>query len=120
MAIYASGPSSTKDETHHRRTGSEMAADVDFTSDLFLKMKNKTLLPNTRNKQKCNALLWSETEKEKGIKLGHLPGDSDYDIAIYSCIIVQTMPVVVVGDDTDLLVLLQNHLTPTENETIYP
>lgn len=30
------------------------------------------------------------------------------------------MPVVVVGDDTDLLVLLQNHLTPTENETIYP
>lgn len=37
---YASGPS-TMDETHQRRTCSEIGASVDFTSDMLLKMKKK-------------------------------------------------------------------------------
>ena len=37
---YGGGPS-TKDETHKRRTGSEMGVDVDFTPDMLLKLKKK-------------------------------------------------------------------------------
>ena len=49
----------------------------------------------------------------------HLQGDSDYDIAMPACTTAMTMPVVVVGDDTDLLVLLQHHFKHTEHECIY-
>ena len=38
---YGSDPS-TKDETHQRRTGTEMGVYVDFTGDMILKMKKKT------------------------------------------------------------------------------
>jgi hypothetical protein len=114
---YADGPS-TKDEAHLRRTSSEMGVDVDFTPDMLLKMKKKPFLANPRNKQKFINLLGSEMEKVD-IKVKHSPGDADYDIAMSACTIAQTKPVVVVGDDTDLLIILQHHFTPADHETIY-
>ena len=115
---YGGGPS-TKDETHQRRTGNEMGVNVDFTSDMLLKMKKKSFLANPKNKQKFIDLLGSEMVKEKGIQVRHSIGDADYDIVVSACTIAMTRPVVVVGDDTDLLILLQHHFTPTDHETIY-
>jgi hypothetical protein len=114
---YGSGPS-TKDETHQRRSGSEMGVDVDFTPDMLIKMKKKPFLANTRNKQKFLHLLGSEMGK-KGIQVTHSLGDADYDIAMTACTIALTMPVVVVGDDTDLLILLQHHFSLSNHEAIY-
>ena len=97
----------TKDETHHLRTGTEMGVDVDFTGRRILKLKTP-FLANPRNKQKCINLLSSQIEKE-GIHLNKSSGDADYDIAMSACALAQTRPVIVVGDDTDLLILLQYH-----------
>ena len=49
-------------------------------------------------------------EKEEGI-IKHSPGD-----VIPALILI--MPGVVVADDTDILILLQHHFTPTEHKTI--
>ena len=67
---YGCDPS-TKDETHERRTGSEMGVDVDFTDDMILKMKKKLFLANFKNKQKFINSLSSQMEKE-GSPLGML------------------------------------------------
>lgn len=115
---YGRGPS-TKDETHQRRTGGEVGADVDFTPDMLLKMKKKTFLANKQNKQKFIDLLGSEMQKEEGIEVKHSPGDADYDIAIHACTLALTTQVVVIADDTDVLILLQHHFSPSEHKTIY-
>ena len=114
---YGNGPS-TKDETHQRRAGSEMGVHVDITPDMLLKMKKKTFLANTSNKQKFLNLLGSEMEQE-GIQISHSSGDADYDIVMTACTFAEMLPVVVVGDDTDLLILLQHHFTPRKHENIY-
>ena len=98
----------TKDETHQLRTGTEMGVYVDFTGRRFLKLKKNPFLANPRNKQKCINLMSSQMEKE-GIHLNKSSGDADYDIAMSACALAQTKPVIIVGDDTDLLILLQHH-----------
>ena len=97
----------TKDETHQLRTGTEMGVDVNFTGRRILKLKNPFLV-NPRNKQKCINLMSSQMEKE-GIHLNKSSGDADYHIAMSACALAQTRPVIIVGDDTHLLILLQHH-----------
>lgn len=114
---YGSGPS-TKDETHQRRRGREMGVDVDVTGDMLLKMKKKSFLANPRNKQRFIDLLGSQLEKD-GTNVKHSSGDADYDIVVNACMIAQTKDVVVVGDDTDLLILLLHHFNPVEHNKVY-
>ncbi len=115
---YSSGPS-TKDETHQRRSGSEVGVNVDFKPDMLLTMKKKAFLANPQNKQRFINLLGCELEKEKGKKVTHSSGDADFDIVKSACILAQNKPVVVVGGDTDVLILLQHQFSATEHETIY-
>lgn len=51
--------------------------------------------------------------------LRQIKKNADYDIAMVACRIALTQPVVVVGDDTDLLILLQHHFSPINHEAIY-
>ena len=115
---YGNGPSN-KDETHKRRSGSEMGANVDLTPDMMLPMKKKSFLANPNNKQRFINLLASVMEKEDGIAVKHSPADADYDIAMSACTIARSQPVVVVGDDTDLLILLLHHFSSSHHQTIY-
>ena len=114
---YDHGPS-TKDETHCRRSGKEVGVEVSFEPNMFTTMKKAAFLANQRNKQGFLYLLGSELVKAS-IKVKHCKGDADYDIAITACTLARTKPVVVVGDDTDLLVLLQHHYNPAEHETMF-
>ena len=57
-------------------------------------------------------------EKE-GISMKQSAGDAEYDIAMSACALARMKPVVVVGDDTDLLILLQHHFNPDEHQSIY-
>jgi hypothetical protein len=84
---------------------------------MLLKMK-KTFLANQRNKQKCVYLLGSDMEKDGGIQVRHSSGDADYDIAMSACAIATSQPVVVVGNDTDLI-LLQYHFNSANHQAIY-
>ena len=79
-------------------------------------MKKKTFLGNLKNKQKFINLLSSEIRKE-GILVKKSVGDADYDIVMSA--LAHTRPVVVVADDTDILILLQPHFRPAEHESVY-
>jgi len=87
--------------------------------DMLLKMKKKPFLANTRNKQKFLHLLGSEMMKQEGIQITHSSGDADYNIAMTACTAAVEQPVAVVGDDTDLLILLQHHFSASNHATIY-
>ena len=87
-----------------------MGADVEFMPDMLLRMKKKQFLANPKNKQRFINLLGSEMEKS-GIQVRQALGDADYDIVTTACNVV--------GDHTDLLVLLQHHFTPSSHENIY-
>ncbi len=58
--------------------------------------------------------------EEMGIQVQHSQEDADYDIAMSACNIALTKPVVVVGDDTDLLILCQHHFNPTVWQNLPP
>jgi hypothetical protein len=58
-------------------------------------------------------------KKEEGIQVTRSSGDADYDIAMTACKIALTLLVVVVADDTDILILLQHHFSISNHETIY-
>ena len=71
----------------------------------------QTTCANPRNKQKFLYFIGSELEKA-GVELYHSSADADYDIVSTACTMAKRRSVAVVGDDTDLLVLLLHHLSP--------
>ena len=106
---YGNGPS-TNDEAHQRRLSSNnIGTEVDFKPEMQLTMK-KAFLANPRNKQKFLYFIGSELEKA-GIELHHNGGDADYDIVSTACTMAKRS-VAIVGDGTDLLVLLLHQLSP--------
>ena len=110
---YGSGPS-TKDEAHQRRASSHIGAEVSFKPEMQLTMKKKPFLANPKNKQKFLYFIGSELEKA-GIEVQHSGGDADYDIVSTACTMACRRYVTVVGDDTDLLVLLLHYLSPSHH-----
>lgn len=108
---YGSGPS-TKDESHQKRSSSNnIGADFDFEPKMQLTMKKKAFLVNPRSKQVSVLYRFIGSELENaGVELHHSADDASYDIVSAPCNIAKTT-VAVVGDDTDLLVLLLHHLS---------
>ena len=97
---YSAGPS-TKDAMHLKRTKGIFGSKVTFTEKTPFMSKKETFLANSENKQ-CFIELLSKTMQENGIVTKH----ADVLIAktaIQSALKAQT---VLLGEDTDLLVLL--------------
>ena len=89
-----------------------------FTSDLQLTMKKDQFLANKTNKQKFFKMLTDHLEMKK-CEAHHAPGDADLLIvqkAVESAIKVYT---VLVGDDTDLLILLCYHARLDSPQSIF-
>ena len=83
--------------------------DVQFTPDMLLSEKKEEFLSNITNKQRFTHLVGRCLE-ENGIAVQHVHGDAD-------CVIVQVAlrsameyTTVLVGEDTDLLILLLFHV----------
>ena len=100
---YFGGPS-TKDMAHVQRS-TLPGRDVQFTPDMLLSEKKEEFLSNATNKQRFIHLVGRCLE-ENGIPVQHAQGDAD-------CVIVQVAlrsamkyVTVLVGEDTDLLILL--------------
>ena len=92
-------------KAHQRRGKGQAGVTVTFTKDMQFTMKKDKFLANKSNKQQFINLLSAQLEKNK-CKVHHAPGDADQLIvwkAVESATMVNTM---LVGDDTDLLVLL--------------
>ena len=104
---YQNGPS-TKDQTHQRRAKDYKGALVNFTLDMRLNMKKEVFLSNNNNKDKFLKMLSSKLQ-ESGYTCIQASADADVLIAQTAVRLSSHQVVVVIADDTDILVLLLHH-----------
>ena len=96
---------STKDITHLRRTNRFSQREVIFTDKTISSLPKEEFLTHPKNKSKFAHLL-GEKLTQAGCRVIHSNDDADHDIAITSVQESLTNIVTVIGEDTDLLVLL--------------
>ena len=97
---YQNGPS-TEDNTHSRRTKSSMR----FTGDIICSMKKGVFLSNKTNEQRFITLLSSHLQQNNIIVVN---AEAYADVLVVQTAIesAASNDTVLVGDDTDLLILL--------------
>lgn len=103
---------STKDMTHRQRTRGKKGPTVSFTKEMCLTVSKELFLIAPQNKQ-CLIELLGEVLQEAGCEVFHAQADADVLIVQKAIESANSKDTVLVGDDTDLLVLLLYHLTST-------
>ena len=101
------GPSTIKDSTHERRAG-VYGLTVTFESDMVAKVKKDEFFVNKVNKQRFTNHLGDRLQRS-GCTVIHHTGDADLLIVQTAVQSARSVLTVLVGDDTDLLVLLCYH-----------
>jgi hypothetical protein len=109
---------STKDMTHQRRTRGITGATVAFTEDMDAPMKKEHFLANKNNKQRFINMLGKELKKQH-CQVYHAVGDADVLIVQKAVEWAATTNTVLVGDDTDLLILLCYHANLRSNDLFF-
>ena len=101
---YESGPT-TKDATHIKRTNNNTTGLVNFTGDMICTLKKEVFLGNKSNTQRFINLLGKHFQ-DCGIEVLYAKADADVLIVKTAITSAVSKNTVLVGDDTDLLVLL--------------
>ena len=104
---YPNGPT-TKDCTHLRRTHGKGSAKVKFSVNTPCKTKKEHFLSNCENKQNFINML-GQCLQENDIHVQHATGDADLLIVQTAINYTETNDTVIIGEDTDLLVLMCYH-----------
>ena len=104
---YSDAPS-TKDCAHSRRSSGTIGTTVHFTPTMTLQIKKDEFLSNKQNKQKFISYL-SQKLEQRGCEIHHARGDADLLIVQTALASAARQETILVGDDTDLLVLLLHH-----------
>ena len=115
---YSQGPS-TKDSAHLRRShGGNASTYISFGKDMLLYDTKERFLRNPSNKQRFISMLDNALQSH-GFKTRQALADAD-------CMIVGTVlqeaqegDVALVGEDTDLLVLLLAHIKPEHHQVYF-
>ena len=102
------GEPSTKDMKHLRQNKGQTGMNVTFAEEMQLSMKKATFLSNSTNKQRFINMLGCYLEEKKS-KVYHTPRDADLLIVEKAVELSTVIDTVLVGDDTDLFVLLCYH-----------
>ena len=100
---YGEGPS-IKDNTHQRR-GQNTHPVVNFTADMEFSGKKEDFLSRDKNKEGMITLISTELTK-RGCRVIQASGDADVDIVKATVDCSQVCSTTLVGEDTDLLILL--------------
>ena len=98
------GPS-VKDVTHERRSKGNRRVEIKFDNKTPCRTKKEVFLSNQLNKQKFIHMLGRHLQ-EKGCNVEHADGDADLMIVKTAIGLAEENSTVVVGEDTDLLILL--------------
>jgi hypothetical protein len=114
---YISGPS-IKDMTHLRRTKGAVGPKVIFSSNMTLKSKKDHFLANSANKQNFIDML-SKKLQENNVKTLNAVDDADVLIALTGVECAKSGITHVIGEDTDILVLLCHFADPGLHKLIY-
>eukprot|EP00745_Piridium_sociabile_P028799 TRINITY_DN4651_c0_g1_i2.p1 TRINITY_DN4651_c0_g1~~TRINITY_DN4651_c0_g1_i2.p1 ORF type:complete len:839 (-),score=172.35 TRINITY_DN4651_c0_g1_i2:728-3244(-) len=101
--------STTKDATHLRRNAGHTGVEVCFTGNMVFSDAKEIFLSNGHNKQRFINLLSTALHK-CGFETSHAQDDADCLIIKESLEAARQGTVAVVGEDTDLLVLLLYHV----------
>ena len=101
---YLSGPN-TKDPTHMRRTKGCLGPEVHFTPDMTCTLRKEVFMSNTNNKQRLIHML-SDKLLTEGYDVLHAAADADVLLVETTMTFAKQQDTVLVGDDTDLLVIL--------------
>ena len=88
-----------------------MGVEVKFVGSMRLKLKKKYCLVISRNKQKF-ILMVSEKFQHRGFQTIHAEGDADSLICQTAVDSASRHTTTLIGDNTDLLVLLCFHVNP--------
>ena len=99
---------SAKAMTQQRRASGKAASTVTFTENMSVTLKKDNFLSNPKNKQRFLSML-SEALQNVGCITHHANGDADLLIVKTAVESARTSTTVLVGDYTDLLVLLCYH-----------
>lgn len=106
---YNSGPN-TKDATHAKRCGPGNAPVVHCLPNLTMQVRKDRFLANSSNKQ-CFIDMLSDYLNRAGCQTKHAKGDADLLIVQTAINEAHNRDIVVVADDTDILVLLCYYVT---------
>ena len=98
-----------------RRSKGKKGLSVTFTGDMNLTVTKEDFLTNNLNKKQFVSLLSRQLECT-GSNVFMAKADADLLIVNKAIEAAETRNTVLVGDDTDLLVLLLHHLLPIENK----
>ncbi|KAK6191116.1 hypothetical protein SNE40_002860 [Patella caerulea] len=114
---YTDG-ATTKDCTHARTSSQGIGAKVNFKSNMPLQMKKEDFLSNKDNKQQFVNML-GDCLKSDGNHVRHASGDADVLIVPTAIESAQHHDTVLIGEDTDLLVLLFHHIKDAKNKVFF-
>ena len=109
---YSCSPS-IKDMTHVRRQGNHKSSSINFTSNTVFNGNQEDFLCNTVNKEKLISSLSLELQNQ-GCKAIVCDGDADVMVVQTAIYLGAKSNVTVIGEDTDLLVLLLYHAQKSE------
>ena len=109
---------STKDTAHIRRSKGQVGNTIKFSSDMTLDMKKDVFLANTQNKQNFISNL-REKFSENGIKTLQAEGDADLLIVETAIESAERDQIVLIGEDTDLLILLCHYASSDANNIYF-
>ncbi|EDO49780.1 predicted protein [Nematostella vectensis] len=113
---YESGRS-TKDSTHERRS-SVCGPSVEFDGKMVLRIKKDVFLSNPANKQRFIYLLGDKLQRS-GYTVLHAPGDADLAIVETAIQSAKTTTTALVGEDTDLLILLCHYADANDHDILF-
>ena len=109
----------TKDAIHLRRTGDCVGVTMHFASGLMIKSKKDEFLNNKANRQRFIHHL-SDNLERAGCSVDHAKDDADVLIVLTAVASARHKETVLIGDDTDLLVLLLHHAELDAHEVQSP
>ena len=109
---------STKDVTHMRRNKGQRSTDIIFTESMPCKVKKELFLSNKRNKQRFINLL-SAKMMEQQINVHNADDDADLLVVQTALDFAKQNSTIVIGEDTEILVLLCHHIKTCHKQVIY-
>ena len=113
---YEDGPS-TKDCTHLRRAGAGSPT-IKFEGHMVMSSKKQDFLANKTNKQRFINMFANKLQAA-GCTVFHATGDADVLIVTTAVESAKTKTTVLIGEDTDLLILLCYHADPDGEDLFF-
>lgn len=99
----------------HQKRSKVVGPEIVFTNDMHLINTKEEFLSNYKNKQRFIVQL-AKRLNEKGVMALHAESDADLKIVMTALECAVTASTIVIGEDTDLLILLLHYSNESHEE----